>query len=66
MYFEYDTPVWSFVIIWSTPSSKNAQVVGKSELAGGIGVSPAEVKDEAAGVDMVNSVYRSLRNTTRL
>lgn len=37
MYFEYETPVCSLVIIWSTPSSRNAQVVAKSAFAGGIG-----------------------------
>ena len=37
MYFEYETPVWSLVMIWSTPSSRNAQVVARSALAGGMG-----------------------------
>lgn len=37
MYLEYETPVCNLVIIWSTPSSKNAQVVAKSALDGGIG-----------------------------
>ena len=36
MYFEYETPVWSLVMMWSTPSSRNRQVVSRSALAGGI------------------------------
>ncbi len=37
MYLEYDTPVWSLVMIWSTPSSRYVQVVVRSALAGGMG-----------------------------
>lgn len=37
MYFEYETPVCSLVMMWSTPSSKYAHVVARSALAGGIG-----------------------------
>ena len=37
MYLVYDTPVWSLVMIWSTPSSRNAQVVARSAVAGGMG-----------------------------
>lgn len=37
MYLVYDTPVWSLVMMWSTPSSRNAQVVTRSAVAGGIG-----------------------------
>ena len=47
MYFEYDTPVWSFVMMWSTPSSKYAQVVARSAVAGGIWGASAAV-DELA------------------
>jgi hypothetical protein len=36
MYLVYDTPVWSLVMIWSTPSSRKAQVVARSAVAGGI------------------------------
>lgn len=39
---EYETPVCSFVIMWSTPSSKKAQVVGRSADAGGIGKAALE------------------------
>ena len=41
MYFEYETPVCSLVMIWSTPSSRNAQVVARSAFGGGIGGRPA-------------------------
>ncbi len=37
MYLEYETPVWSLVMIWSTPSSRYAHVVARSALGGGIG-----------------------------
>jgi hypothetical protein len=37
MYFEYETPVWSLVMMWSTPSSRNDQVVARSADAGGMG-----------------------------
>ena len=37
MYFEYETPVCSLVMMWSTPSSRKAQVVARSAEAGGIG-----------------------------
>jgi hypothetical protein len=37
MYLEYETPVWSLVMIWSTPSSRNDQVVVKSADGGGMG-----------------------------
>ena len=37
MYFEYETPVCSLVMMWSTPSSRNLHVVSKSAFAGGIG-----------------------------
>lgn len=36
MYLVYDTPVWSLVMMWSTPSSRNAQVVARSAVAGGM------------------------------
>lgn len=36
MYFEYDTPVWSLTMIWSTPSSRYFHVVAKSAFGGGI------------------------------
>lgn len=40
-------------MIWLTPSSRKAQVVAKSELAGGIGISPAtRVVEEEAAEDM--------------
>ena len=37
MYLVYDTAVWSFVMMWSTPSSRKAHVVARSAVAGGIG-----------------------------
>ena len=36
--FEYDTPVWSFVMMWSTPSSRKTHVVARSDDDGGIGI----------------------------
>jgi hypothetical protein len=41
--FEYETPVCSLVIMWSTPSSKKAQVVARSADGGGIGKAVVEV-----------------------
>lgn len=46
-------------MIWSTPSSRKAQVVARSEFAGGIGISTVcdnddDDDDEEAAVDMVN------------
>jgi len=35
---EYDTPVWSFVMMWSTPSSRKTHVVARSDEDGGIGI----------------------------
>lgn len=37
MYLVYDTPVWSLVMIWSTPSSRKAHVVARSAVGGGMG-----------------------------
>lgn len=51
MYFEYETPVCSLVMIWSTPSSRYAQVVARSAFCGGI-VRTTPLFDELAMLDV--------------
>ena len=51
MYFEYDTPVCNLVMIWSTPSSRYAQVVARSALGGGM-AALALLDDELAMLDV--------------
>ena len=51
MYLEYETPVCNLVMIWSTPSSRYAQVVARSALGGGI-ATVALVDDELAMLDV--------------
>jgi len=50
---EYETPVCSLVIMWSTPSSRKAQVVARSADGGGIG--KAELDVDMVAIDQGGS-----------